>query len=51
MFRQLGATYQSQLEWAFNYADPATWCDNFNDWEEMNLMDDMKLGVHYQLLS
>ena len=48
---QLGPTYQSQLEWAFNYADPMTWCDNFNDWEQMSLLEGIQHGEHYKLIS
>ena len=51
LIRWLGREYQSQLESAINYADPATWCDMFNSWDELNLMDDIKAGEHYHLLS
>ena len=36
---------------ALNYADPSTWCEMFNNWEFMELLEDLSLGNDYHMLS
>ena len=43
--------YSTQLEVAFNYTDPANWCEMFNNWESMELREGLVLGSDYHMLN
>lgn len=48
---QLQPEYLEKLQVALHHADPATWCDMFNDWEYMELMQELVHGRDYYLLN
>lgn len=43
--------YSRQLEMAFNYTEPSKWCEMFNNWEFMELRQDLRLTADFHLLS
>lgn len=36
---------------ALHFADPASWCEMFNNWEHMELREDLKTGNDFYLLN
>lgn len=48
---ELQPEYYEQLHTALHFADPASWCEMFNNWEHMELREDLKTGNDFYLLN
>ena len=49
--RELHGDYQGQLETTLHYTNPANWCEIYNNWEHMQLRDDLQVATDFYLLT
>jgi hypothetical protein len=49
--RELQPEYAKQLEVALHFTDPKEWCTIFNNWEHMQLREDLVLSKDFYMLN